>query len=195
MTRGPTGSCSMAVPYVVEVDDVEVVERVTARRSRGSRSRAAGRLVVDHRLGDSTHRSSAPSRHRPPAARSCRSPARRACSPRLRSARPASRRRCTSSSLPNGQAPIFLPAQSSGVRMPLSFQLTSRVAGALEDLRDLHQVRPLLSGLEHLRHPRLANSGPSGAEPTCCGTTSAATGRNSTSDSHPRSSPAPWRRK
>ena len=59
----------------------------------------------------------------------------------------------TSYSLPNPQLPIFLPAKSSGRGDVLLDEADLQGAGALVDLRDVHDVGTRLTAGERLGHP------------------------------------------
>ncbi len=109
----------------------------------------------------------------------------KSCSTRVKSVPPARSARIlaetsTSSSLPNGQAPIFLPAHWSTSVMPLSAQVTESVAERWKTWAICTRSEPDSRASSTFGTQAMVNSGPSAADPTCCGTTSPPPGSIST---------------
>ena len=89
----------------------------------------------------------------------------------------------TSNSLPKSHTPTFLSAKSAGPVMPVSFHDTDRVPERWKIWAMLTRsdAGVPLRASRTLGTQLIVNSGPSAAEPTCCGMTSGPPSRISTS--------------
>ncbi len=86
----------------------------------------------------------------------------------------------TSSSLPNGHAPMRLPSQSDTSVMPASAHATERVADRWKTCARWTRSDPASRAWSTFGTQAMVNSGPSGCEPTSCGTMVPPPGRIST---------------
>ena len=87
----------------------------------------------------------------------------------------------TSNSLPKSQSPTFLPAALQMSSSPESFQATDRVPERWKTWAMSTRSEPDSRASRTFGTHEMVNSGPSGAEPTCCGTTVGPPSTNSTS--------------
>ena len=76
----------------------------------------------------------------------------------------------TSNSLPKSHAPTFLPAASQMSAGPPSFHATDRVPERWKIWAMSIRSEPASRASRTFGTHEIVNSGPSGAEPTCCGT-------------------------
>ncbi len=86
----------------------------------------------------------------------------------------------TSNSLPKSQTPTFLPANLQMSSSPESFQATDRVPERWKIWAMSTRSEPASRASSTFGTHEIVNSGPSGAEPTCCGTTVGPPSTNST---------------
>ena len=83
-----------------------------------------------------------------------------------------SRPAVTSNSLPKSHTPTFLPASAQGSVMFSDFHVTERVPERWKTWAMSTRSEPLSRASRTLGTQLIVNSGPSFADPTCCGTTS-----------------------
>ena len=77
----------------------------------------------------------------------------------------------TSNSLPNPQTPTFLPANPHGSVILLAFHVTDWVPERWKTWAMSMRSDPASRASRTFGTQLIVNSGPSGADPTCCGTT------------------------
>ena len=167
--RARTARPGASTTGVVPVDDVQVLGLVELAGRRVGGLEDLGVLVVDHGLGTSI--SLVEERDHVEVLDDLlvlRSRVAAVSSPGSgRSRRPA----VTSNSLPKPQAPTFLPSSLQGSSSPVSFQVTDSVPERWKIWAMSTRSEPASRASRTLGTQEIVNSGPSGAEPTCCGTT------------------------